>query len=389
MKRFPQPRAAVLLVPSLFAALVASGGFATTASAQTTSNEFKFPAVLCVYRYSMVSAQNATGASIGSNELYGFDTGEQALRTQNIQNGSGEISAEYPISDTPYRFRFEGKVIQNLHVASASGATDELQIRTFLEKKDPSTGNYVLVGQKSTTVDATESAGGIVNKNVYARAANREMDAYRDANGKIDPAKVEQGIQAGKLAAGTVFNAGPICGLMDMRTVKQVTNHGAELADLLSQVPDPAPVFALNSAVNQKLPAPPASARPSEAAVNEETSNPSEFDQAYPELAAQSPEALEANAPAASEKAAQQKQDQELAKAEADARMQLAQQNGEAPLLNDVALAGAAAPTASPGSPSAEETAALTEPEPESELPPPQPTAAPLGAVAQTHRNTF
>ncbi|MDR3608756.1 MAG: hypothetical protein P4M08_15435 [Oligoflexia bacterium] len=312
--------------------LLATASLALASPTIALAAEFKFPALLCVYRYSMVSDRNAAGTSLGSEQLYGFDTGEQALRVQNIHDNTGEISAEYDIPDTAYRFRFDGKITQN----AGGGRNDVIQLRTFLEKKNPATGEYAVVGMKMSSVSGTEAADGSIYKNIFARASNNELNVFRGTNGKIDPDKVAQGIQAGQLAQGTVFNAGPVCGLMDMRTLKSITNHAQELSDLLGPAPAAAPatvnlpVIVSQSPALDPSPTQPATAQPEVP----NTPNPArdEFEQAYPELATQTTESNPPGVndrPAAPTAAEIQSQEQQVTQAEAEARKNLAVENGE------------------------------------------------------------
>ncbi len=302
----------------------------TGAGSPALAGEFKFPAMLCVYRYSMVSERNPAGAA--RTDLYGFDTGEQALRIKNIHDNKGELSAEFDIPDSLYRFRFEAKITQDLKIgtnavhksAQNSEVSDELRIQTFLEKKDASSGLYSLVGQKTVTADAKEFSDGMVNKNVYARAANQELNHYRDSDGKIDPLKVSQAIKQGTLSPGTVFNAGPVCGLMDLATIKQVTSHTAELADLLAGVQERGGTQVINFPHLNSAPkvafAPAPTPTPTPTPISELFAPQNEFDQAYPELSANAQAQANEIANERANEEIQVSQQRDLASAEAEAR---------------------------------------------------------------------
>jgi hypothetical protein len=212
------------ILPILLSTLCVSPSFAIERK-PASSTAFKFPVLLCVYQTTMADEQN------GLLQLVHKESNEFAYRVDS-NGASGKTSGSYEVEGTSYRVRFDAQITQN---GGANGKTDSLQVSSYLEKKDSTTGEYVSVGQKNGNGSDNEADDGTIWKNVGARVYNPDFANLRNSNGKIDSDKVNLAFRDGALSRGSLVISGPVCGLLDLDTVKKVTSHTAELSDVFKK----------------------------------------------------------------------------------------------------------------------------------------------------------
>lgn len=206
-------------------ALAATGLAAGVMPARASeAPDFRFPVVLCDFQYSLVDEQD------GYLQLVHRHTGERIFRVRNTGASSGVIAGRYAIEGTPYRFTFTGRVEQG-----SASEPHRILLQSRLEKLDPASGDYLFAGQRTAVATQADGPDGTLLRKVAARALNFGLDRYKGTGGKFDLTRIEQGIRWHRLDRGTVFRAGPVCLLADVETVRQVTAHPSELADVFKR----------------------------------------------------------------------------------------------------------------------------------------------------------
>lgn len=293
-KRFLNKSLKALSKLAAAVAAVTSGAISFTTAwsfADDSAVDYKFPVTLCVFKVARV--KDVGGKPHVKAEDF---TSEFAYRVENIQSlntrdhtgrlvhvYTGDFSGQYEIPDSNYRIRFEGSIQQG---GSQLGAqpVDEMKLHSYLEKRDPKTGGFVMQGQNTSEVQTSEQVDGSVWENVYSYSKNDTefssvMNTDKDpekSNGKINPTKLLDALRDGKIDMGEVASAGPVCGLLDVKTAKKITIHREQFKDIYDRISDPAtPASSMKPTLNPLV-----QAKPVEKEVNTLSNKPTDAEEA-------------------------------------------------------------------------------------------------------------
>lgn len=232
-----------------FSALISSVAIVQRgAFAEDAPSDFKFPLSLCVFKVSRV--KDVGGKPHVKSEDF---TGEFAYRVENVQalntrdqTGrmvrvyTGDFGGTYEIPDSLYRIRFEGNIRQGGDQLGTQ-PLHEMSLQSFLEKKDLKSGLYVVQGQNNSHVQTTAQADGSVWENVFSYAKNESefssVLSLKKGILKVDSTKLLDAVRDGAIDMGSVAQAGPVCGLLDVNTAARITSHRDQFKDLFKHIP--------------------------------------------------------------------------------------------------------------------------------------------------------